>query len=199
MRKFQLSIVLLSGSLLLGASILTGCGGGSNNSSNAGVPNGKATRDQVLRGRYLVTSIGCTDCHSNGADPGSANWLAGYHNGAANSVFTLGPNTVYTANLTPDKATGIGTWTATDIFNALRNGKDKDGKFLAPVMPWTAFRNLTDADIYSIAAYLQNLRAVTNAVPANTGPGGGEPDWSHAYDTLKPLPTYPAAGENNVP
>ena len=127
-----------------------------------GVPNGKATRAQVLRGRYLVASLGCTDCHSNGANPSSAKWLAGYQSGAANSVFTLGPNTVNVANITPDATTGIGTWTATDIFNALRNGKDKEGKFLAPVMPWTAFRNLTDSDIYSIAAYLQNIHAVTN-------------------------------------
>ena len=196
-RGFRMTLTLLSGSLLLGVSALMGCGGGS--SSSAGVPNGKATRAQVLRGRYLVTSMGCTDCHSGGADPSSAKWMAGYQAGATNSVFTLGPNTVYTANITPDAATGIGTWTSRDIFNALRNGKDKEGKFLAPVMPWTSFRNLTDDDIYSIAAYLQNLRAVTNAVPANTGPGGTEPDWTHAYDALTPLPSYPTASENNVP
>src|SRR5436305_14518339 len=33
-----------------------------------GLPNGPATADQVLRGRLLVASSGCGDCHNRGPD-----------------------------------------------------------------------------------------------------------------------------------
>ncbi len=188
---------------LLGVVGLWGCGGGSNNANTTGLPSGRATRAQVLQGRYLVTAVGdCTGCHGGHNNPGDPNWLAGYSTtNNPTGTFQIGPFKTNAANITQDKATGIGNWTSQDIFNALRNGKDPEGKFLCPPMPWTTFRNMTDGDIWSIVAYLQTVKPVTNAVTPPQGPpgAGGLPDWSSAYTNLQPPPAYPAGNENNVP
>jgi hypothetical protein len=119
--------------------------------------------------------------------------------------FLVGPPPgfkTYPANLTPDPDTGLGQWTAQDIFNALRNGKDRDGQYLCPPMPWPALRNLTDADIWAIAAYLKNIKAVQNEIPESEGPSpfpNGHGNWASAYQGLTPLPAYPGGNEINVP
>jgi mono/diheme cytochrome c family protein len=195
--------IMSAGPVLLVVGSLWGCGGNGGASSATGLPSGKATRAQVLQGRYLVTAVGdCTGCHGGNNNPGDPNWLAGYS--AANNPagsFPIGPFTTYAANITQDKATGIGNWTSQDIFNALRNGKDPQGKYLCPPMPWTTFRNMTDSDIWAIVAYLQSVKAVSNNVTPSQGPPGadGQPDWSSAYQHLQPLPAYPAGNENSVP
>lgn len=159
----------------------------------------------MQRGRYLVTSFGCADCHNRGTNnPGDPNWLAGYipNPPAEQGRFNIGGFNTYAANLTPDKTTGLGNWTPQDIFNALRTGKDTDGHYLCPPMPWPTFRNLTDADTWAIVAYIRNLKAVTNAVPQSQGPNphsNGHGDWTAAYQGLQPLPAYPASNETNVP
>ena len=180
---------------------LWGCDGSS--STTAGLPGGKATRAQVLQGRYLVTTVGdCTGCHGGNGNPGDANWLAGYSttNNPA-GAFKIGTFNTYAANITQDKATGIGNWTSQQIFNALRTGQDPSGKYLCPPMPWTSFRNMTNADLWAIVAYLQNIKAVSNNVTPSQGPPGanGTTDWSSAYTNLQPLPAYPAGNETNVP
>lgn len=203
MRRWTLTGLLVLPVLgLIGASALWGCSGGSDNAVQSGLPNGAITREQVLRGRYLVTAVAaCSDCHGGNNDPNSANWLAGYTAGSPNGSFQIGPFKTYAANLTADPTTGLGNWTAQDIYNALHNGKDKDGKYLPPPMPWTVFRNMTDADLWAIAAYLKSLKPISNAVPASQGPPGadGKPDWSGSYQNLPSLPAYPAGSEVNVP
>ena len=192
---------LLCFGVVLGCAALgfTACGDSSGGGS--GLPNGAATRAQVLRGRYLVTSSGCADCHNrNSDDPNDPMWLAGYTPGTPGQPFEVGPFKTYPANLTPDVETGLGSWSTQDIFNALRNGMDDEGAFLAPPMPWPAARNFTDDDIWAIVAYLQNIKPVHNAVPASEGPiVNGKVDWSAAYAGLKPLPSYPAGNEVDVP
>jgi mono/diheme cytochrome c family protein len=165
-----------------------------------GLPDGEATRDQVLQGRYFVTSSGCIDCHNRGVDdPNDPLWLAGFTEGTAGQPFMIGPFKTYAANLTPDEETGLGSWSAEDIFNALRNGKNIEDRFLAPPMPWPVTRNLTDDDLWSIVAYLRSIEPVNNAVPASEGPiVNGEVDWSSAYADLQPLPPYPAGNEIEV-
>ena len=204
--RFRYGLAMSGGGVLLGLCTVYGCGGSDDNSAttNVGLPNGVATRAQVLRGRYLVVAAGCSDCHAaNGDNPGAAQWLAGYvpNSPNANQAFQIGPFKTYAANLTPDTTTGIGSWSAQDIFNALRNGKDPEGKYLAPPMPWPATRNYTDADLYAIAAYLKSIKSVSNAVPEPQGPIGanGKVDWSSAYQNLAAVPAYPAASENDVP
>ena len=70
-------------------------------------------------------------------------------------------------NLTPDKETGIGSWTSEHIITAMRTGKAPDGVALSPVMPYPALSHLTDEDAQAIAAFLKSLPAVNNK---NLGP-----------------------------
>ncbi len=199
-----------------------GCG---SSSSGGGLPNGPATLNQVLQGRAIVTSSGCSDCHNhNGSDnPSDPEWLAGYvgaAGGTGTGTYQIGPFQTYAANLTPDQQTGIGRFTETQIFNALRYGLDPAytpsvvitsttpghgnypsiPHYLAPPMPWTSIRNNSDSDLWAIAAYLKHgIKSVSNPVPSSQGP----PDfWASTYSAAinaYPLPNYPAGNEQFSP
>jgi mono/diheme cytochrome c family protein len=121
------------------------------------------------RGRYLVTIMGCTDCHTPGhflGQPDMTRFLGGSDVG-----FEIpGLGTFYGANLTPD-ATGIGGWSEAQIVTAIRTGTRPDGSQLAPAMPWMSYSALTDDDALAIAAFLKTLPAVENEVPGPFGPG----------------------------
>lgn len=192
--------------LFLGVT-LAGCG--SNNSTglplqseqSPGLPNGPATQAQILHGRYLVTSVGCADCHNRGTDdPNDPHWLAGYMPNPANAgKFQIGRDTIYARNLTPDPTTGLGNWTIQQIHDVFTTGKDKDGNYLCPPMPWPEFRNMTDQDIWSIVAYLKSIKPVVNQVPEDVDNLGHAVDCGQFYPpTMPPLPAYPAANEVEV-
>ena len=170
------------------------------NIQRAGLPNADATPTQIQRGRYLVLSSDCGGCHNRGTDdPNDPNWLAGYMPNTPGQPFLVGTFKTYPANLTPDKETGLGNWTPQDIFNALTIGKDTDGMYLCPPMPWLAWREKSDDELWAIVAYLRSIKPVKNAVPASEGPNptaDGHGDWSSAYANIPPrfLP-YPAKNE----
>ncbi len=121
---------------------------------------------QIARGRYLVTLAGCSDCHTPGAligSPDMKRYLAGSDVGF--SIPALG---VFVGqNLTPDKDTGLGSWTSDQIVAAIRTGKRPNGSELSSVMPYEAFSHLTDEDAQAIAAFLASIPAVANR---NVGP-----------------------------
>jgi mono/diheme cytochrome c family protein len=125
---------------------------------------------QITRGKYLVTFGGCNDCHTPGyffGKPDMSRFLGGSDVGfeiPGKGVF-VGPN------ITPDKETGIGTWTREQIVTAIQTGQRPDGRILAPIMPWHALAQLTADDAKAIAAFLQSLNPVSNQVPDPFGPG----------------------------
>jgi mono/diheme cytochrome c family protein len=121
---------------------------------------------RVARGKYLVTVMGCTDCHTPGALMGmpDATKMLG---GSNVSFFMPGMGYFYPPNLTPDM-TGLGAWTAPQIVTAIRTGVRPDGRKLVPIMPWMDFAALTDEDAGDMAAYLKTLPPVMNQVPAPT-------------------------------
>jgi mono/diheme cytochrome c family protein len=126
-------------------------------------------RVEVARGKYLVTYGGCVDCHTPGyffGKPDMPKALSGSEVGF--EIPELG--VFYGPNLTPDKETGLGTWTKAQIVTALQKGARPDGRMLAPIMPWRAFASLTKRDAEAIAAYLQSLPAIKNKVPGPFGP-----------------------------
>ena len=171
--------------------------------------------DAVLRGRALVISHACGDCHGGMPNPAAADWLSGRSGDA--DVTEIGPFRVWPSNLTPDTATGTGRYTERQIFNALRYGlrpsatPDVDitsatpgqgnhpaaPDYLAPAMPWLSWRYLSDRELRDIAAYLKRgLRPVRNVVPAPTGP----PDnWASEFAPAKigppALPEFPTSNE----
>lgn len=129
-----------------------------------------ADRGQIERGKYLVTIGGCNDCHTPGyffGKPDAKRELGGSEVG----FDVPGLGVFYGPNLTPDKETGLGTWSKADIVKALQTGVRPDGRGLAPVMPWPAFAKLTKPDAEAIAAYLKSLPTVKNKVP---GPFGAD-------------------------
>lgn len=94
-------------------------------------------------GAYLAP--GCTGCHgpgfSGGPIPGGP------------------PGMLPPTNITPDVATGIGSWTEEDFFRALREGKRPDGSALDPSMPWKNIGAMTDDEIRALWAYLRTVPA----------------------------------------
>ena len=125
--------------------------------------------DDTDRGRYLVTIMGCTDCHTPGHFLGQPD-LARFLGGSDVGFQIPGLGTFHGPNLTPDDATGLGKWTEAEIVTAIRTGLRPDGRPLAPAMPWMGYAALTDADALAIASYLKSLPPVSNAVPGPFGP-----------------------------
>jgi mono/diheme cytochrome c family protein len=127
-----------------------------------------AADPQVERGRYLAAIGGCTDCHTPGhflGKPDMSRYLGGSDVGFGSpmGVF-VGPN------LTPDKETGLGNWSAQQIVTAITAGKRPDGRMLAPMMPWHGLSVLTTPDALAIAAFLKSVPSVSNKVPGPFGP-----------------------------
>jgi mono/diheme cytochrome c family protein len=180
-------------------------------------PGKQAKAEQIARGRFLVISHDCGGCHGGGPNPAAKGWLAGTTgpemefkigpcalDPAAKPCFTTRPK-----NLTPDNATGTGRFTERQLFNALRFGLRPEetpdveitsmtpgqGNFplhphyLAPPMPWMAWRHMPDADLWSIAAYLKNgVKPVSNKVADSEGP----PDFWASEMTVEKIGPYPA-------
>jgi mono/diheme cytochrome c family protein len=118
---------------------------------------------EVARGRYLVIIAGCSDCHTPGALIGAPD-MKRYLGGSDVGFSIPGQGVFVGENLTPDKETGIGSWTSDEIITAIRKGKRPDGGELSPVMPYAAFSHLTDEDAQAIAAFLKSLPAVMNKI-----------------------------------
>ena len=133
-----------------------------------------AQQGDVARGKYLATIMDCTGCHTAGAligQPDPKRFLAGSEIGFA----IPGLGVFYPPNLTPDRDTGLGAWSADEIIAAVRKGERPDGRMLAPVMPWPSYAALTDADARALVAYLKSLPAVRFQAPAPAGPGEAAP------------------------
>lgn len=120
--------------------------------------------DPLKRGKYLVESIGCVECHSTYNENGSINKDMLYAGGFTFDFYPFGQYP--TRNITSDKETGLGNWTDEEIKRALTQGISKDGrKFLPFPMPWTAFAQLKEDDVNAIVVYLRTIPPVTNKVP----------------------------------
>jgi mono/diheme cytochrome c family protein len=106
------------------------------------------------RGKYLAVLGDCAGCHTNGRQPA-------YSGG---EPFSAGFGVVYSSNITPDKATGIGGWTNDQFYRALHEGVSASGKRLYPAFPYAYFTHISRADTDSLLAYLKTLKPV-HAVP----------------------------------
>jgi nicotinate dehydrogenase subunit B len=109
------------------------------------------------RGRLLASAGDCAVCHTA---PGGVKNAGGL---AMETPF----GTLYSSNITPDPETGIGNWSYPAFERAMRDGISRDGKHLYPAFPYTAFRNIDDADMQALYAYLMSQAPVRQVQPAN--------------------------------
>lgn len=113
---------------------------------------------QIERGQYLARAGNCVACHSaRGAEPMSGGRRIETPFGA-----------VFSSNLTPDAATGIGTWSPQDFWQALHHGRSKDGRLLTPAFPYNHTSVITREDSDDLLAWLQSLPAVHQPVQPHT-------------------------------
>jgi mono/diheme cytochrome c family protein len=114
----------------------------------------------VTRGKALVTVGDCVACHTA---KGGAPFAGGL---ALQTPF----GAIMTPNITPDNATGIGSWSADDLARAMHDGRRPSGSYLYPAFPYPYYTKVTREDIDAIYAYLRTLPPVTNTVSRNTLP-----------------------------
>jgi mono/diheme cytochrome c family protein len=146
-------------------------------------PKADAAETEVERGKYLVSIIPCTDCHTPGTFLGKPD-MKRYLGGSEVGFEVPGLGVFYAPNLTPDEQTGLGKWTKEQIATAITTGKRPDGRVLAPPMPVESFKHLTPVDALAIAAYLKTLPPLKNKVPGPFGPK--EKSTSFVYQVLPP-------------
>jgi mono/diheme cytochrome c family protein len=109
-----------------------------------------AAADPVARGRYLATAGDCIGCHqARGGEPFAGGLAVPTRFGR-----------IYTSNITPDRETGIGTWTSDDFWRALHDGRGRHGEYLYPAFPYPNYTRITRPDADAIFAYLMSLPPV---------------------------------------
>jgi mono/diheme cytochrome c family protein len=121
---------------------------------------GDSDFDRVQRGKYLVDAGDCVACHTpQGGKPFQGGRALATPFGA-----------IYSANITPDRETGIGSWSADDFYRAMHDGISADGHRLYPAFPYPYYTHVTREDVDDILAYLQTVQPVKNQTPANKLP-----------------------------
>ena len=179
---------------------IVGCNNASDEKKTEGEGETKtmSKEDMIKRGDYLTITSGCHDCHSpkkfgshgemtldsskllsghpaemplppvnlKSLEPGQWMSLSG------DLTAFVGPwGMSYTANLTPDSATGIGAWNESQFINTIRIGKHLgDGRPIMPPMPWEFIAKMTDDDLKAIFTFLQSIPPVKNVVHAPFSP-----------------------------
>lgn len=157
---------------------------------SAALPTAVPPVDRVERGKYLVTILGCNDCHTpwamgpNGPEPDMTRMLSGHPQdlkvapppkpvgpwtwaGAGTMTAFAGPWGIsYAINLTPDQNTGIGIWTEDMFVKSMRTGKHMGtSRPIQPPMPWPWYAKMTDEDLKVVFAYLRSVPPMVNRVP----------------------------------
>ncbi len=147
------------------------------------LPANAQSQDALLkRGAYLVNGpAACANCHTPRAPDFSLLTDLPFAGGfkLVDPAFT-----VYSANITPDKATGIGNWTDEQIITAIREGKDDEGHIIFPPMPVPTYNNMSDDDVKAIVAYLHTLKPINHQVPEST--------WNIPQQAMPPAKGLPA-------
>lgn len=123
-----------------------------------GVPAALKSAGLAERGEYLTRAADCEACHT----------AEGGRPFAGGRAFVLPFGTLYSTNITPDAATGIGTYSDAQFIDAMRAGIGRNHERLYPAMPFTSYAYLSDADVLAIKAYLFSLPPVSAAPPQNT-------------------------------
>jgi len=154
---------------------------------------GPARAQGVLsqRGEYLARAGDCISCHTA---PGGAPYAGGLRLDTPFG-YMLAPN------ITPDRDTGIGRWSAADFYRALHDGVNRHGQDMYPTMPYDFYTKVTREDIDALYAYMRTVKPVRNSVTINHLSFPFDQRWSMAAwrelyfsaGVYKPDPAKPAS------
>jgi Cytochrome c len=188
---------ILSASAITVFMAIISCADKKSNETTTSVQPKITTEDPIKRGEYLVSIMGCNDCHSakrmgaRGPEIIPETMLGGFpadrpivkfdskliKEGFAQFYPDLsaaaGPWGIsFAGNLTSDE-TGIGNWTEEQFKRAMTQGKYKGletGRMLLPPMPWQNYVGMKDEDLKAVFAYLKSTKPVKNIVPTPITP-----------------------------
>lgn len=122
--------------------------------------------DTIKYGAYMVNSAACMECHTQ-VKQGQIIPELSFSGGRE---FNMGNGSVFSANITPDDATGIGSWSAEQFVARFKAYKDSanfpviNSKKVNTIMPWVMMAGMDTSDLRSIYAYLHTLKPVKNTV-----------------------------------
>ena len=173
---FPRTLGLFASSLLVG-SLLVGCGDSTSNTTDSGTPDTGVTPDtgatpdnpapsdtpapsdvDLGPGRMVAESL-CRFCHFNNTG-----------NDFGGQTMPRPMSMAYGANLTPDNATGIGSWTYEQFNTAVRNGMDEGGRRLCPTMPRYTTMQVSDEQMRSLYAFFRSQAPVNRMIPSSMCP-----------------------------
>src|SRR5712664_4821803 len=112
------------------------------------------TREQLARGKYIFGAAAGCGCHTL-PKGGALNAGGRKYDGPF--------GTVYSSNITPDPANGIGKWTDEQVITAIRSGRRPNGERLIPVHPYTVFNGMAEEDVKALVVFLRTVPAVKRA------------------------------------
>ena len=121
--------------------------------SSVGSAAAQGSAADIARGKYVFGATGGCGCHTVKGQPANA--------GGRRYDGPFG--TVYSSNITPDRETGIGTWTDEQLVTAIRLGRRPNGERLLPVHPYTVFNGMTAEDLRTLVAFLRTVQPVKRA------------------------------------
>jgi mono/diheme cytochrome c family protein len=137
-----------------------------------------AESDTLAYGKYLFNMASCTDCHTpmDKGKPIEELTMAG------GFTFHLkGMGTVRSANITPDKETGIGNWSQQEFIARIKAYENPANRNMPwqkvgyqTVMPWLEYSGMKEQDLAAIYKYLRTLKPINHKVVKWTPEGGGE-------------------------
>ena len=128
--------------------------------ANFPLPAAPAASSVVERGRYLATVADCGPCH---AGPHGEPFAGG-------RPITTPFGKLFASNVTPDVATGIGSWSEDEFVRAVREGIGRRGEHLYPAMPYPYYTRMRREDVVAIRAFLMTQQPVPHAVDENDLP-----------------------------
>lgn len=161
-RRRKLRRLLITGAAILAAATLAGCAMVWRPAIPpiAPPPATAFSTAAISRGAELAALGDCAVCHTATDGPGFAGGRA------IETPFGM----VYASNITPDPTTGIGRWPPNAFQRAMRDGIDRAGRHLYPVLPYPHFIHATDDDIAAIYAFLMTRPPVGRANHGNALP-----------------------------
>ena len=122
-------------------------------------PKDATLRKLIKRGEYLSKAGDCIACHTDTKHQGKP---------FAGGLRIYTPfGSIYSPNITPDKTTGIGSWSDKDFIRAMHEGIAPNGSYYFPVFPFASFTKINNNDLLAIKAYLFSLTPIKKANQAN--------------------------------